>query len=295
MSERLTQNTLKRAIFIGLVVNAFLMVLKLSVGWIGEANALVGDGLNSTTDLVISIMILLGLKISKKRPDKDHHYGHEKFEGVIYFTLGILFLGSALVLIGASLQSIIQTLFFEGTRTTPSRLTLIVTVIALFIKIGLYAGMRVLSSKTEHRMIKADATNHLIDIFATLITLFGIYLARINAVIYDDIAALVISGFIIHLAFVIIRESLGYLTDEAPAQKYVSDVRLFIQNVKGVKAVDDLKIRKHMTHWYIDVEIAVEQDLSLMQAHTIAETVHHAVEDMYEDVIHCMVHVNPDT
>lgn len=293
MKSQLSAKNLRTAIFIGLCVNLFLMVSKLSIGWLGSSNALIGDGLNSTTDLIISVMILLGLKISKKRPDQNHHYGHEKYEGVIYFTLGLIFLASAIVLIVSSIESIVGLIWLDRLKPSPSPLTVYVTTGALLIKVGLYVFMTWLARCSEHKMIKADARNHLIDIFATLVTLFGVLLARLNAVIFDDIAALVISGFIIHLSVIIIRESLGYLTDQAPEKYYVDEVQEFIEAIEGVEGIDDLKIRKHMTHWYVDVEIAVDHMLSLEYAHSVAETVHHTVETAFPDVIHCMVHVNP--
>lgn len=293
MKPNLSQKNLRIAIYIGLWINAFLMVTKLFSGWIGNANALIGDGLNSTTDLIISIMILLGLRISKKKPDKKHHYGYQKYEGVIYFTLGLIFLASAIVLIVTSIDSMIAIIWFDQIKPEPRSLTVGVSLGALGIKIGLYVFISRLAKRTEHRMIRADARNHLIDIFATLVTLFGVLLARINAVIFDDIAALVISGFIIHLSIVIIRESLGYLTDQAPEADYVDTVRRYICAIEGVSDVDDLKIRKHMTKWYVDVEISVAKTQSLEYAHRVAETVHLTVETAFPDVIHCMVHVNP--
>ncbi len=293
MTNKLSAHNLRIALFIGLWVNLFLMVAKLLFGWLGSSNALVGDGLNSTTDLIISVMILMGLKIAKKSPDQDHHYGHEKYEGVIYFTLGLIFLASAIALIVTSLDSIVGLIWMNRIKPEPSAITVYVTSGALLIKVGLYSFMSWLARRSEHRMIKADARNHLIDIFATLVTLFGVIFARFNAVIFDDIAALVISGFIIHLAVIIIRESLGYLTDQAPEKKYVDEVKNLINTIQGVEGVDDLKIRKHMTQWYVDVEIAVKISHSLETAHLIAESVHHSVENTFPDVIHCMVHVNP--
>lgn len=293
MKTKLSAQNLRSALFIGLWVNLFLMVSKLSFGWLGNSNALIGDGLNSTTDLIISVMILLGLKISKRKPDQKHPYGYEKYEGVVYFTLGIIFLASALVLIVTSIDSMIGLIWLDRIKPEPNAITVSVTSGALGVKIGLYLFMSWLARRSEHRMIRADANNHLIDIFATLVTLFGILFARFNAVIFDDIAALVISGFIIHLSVIIIRESLGYLTDQAPEGKYVKEVHRFIEAIEGVEAIDDLKIRKHMTHWYVDVEIAVDHTLSLEYAHEVAETVHHTVETAFPDVIHCMVHVNP--
>ena len=96
------------------------------------------------------------------------------------------------------------------------------------------------------------------------------------------------------MAVQIIIESTSFLTDQAPSKDEIKAIYSVILSIEGVIQVDDLKVRKHMTQRYVDVEIAVRSSHTLEHAHKIAETVHHQVEDVFPDVIHCMVHVNPE-
>jgi divalent metal cation (Fe/Co/Zn/Cd) transporter len=91
----------------------------------------------------------------------------------------------------------------------------------------------------------------------------------------------------------ILSESISYLVDQSPDIDQVQHIHDLILSIEGVLAVDDLKVRKHMTQKYVDVEIGVKSSVTLQTAHKIAELVHHRVEEKFPEVIHCMVHVNP--
>jgi len=278
---------------IGLSVNILLTILKLTFGFWGNAQALISDGLNSLSDVFISIMLLLVLKLSTKKPDHDHPYGHEKYEGLAYFVLGIIFLFTATMIGYASIHSIIDYIAAPETAETPHIFTLIISIVALIIKFFLYKFYQTSGKKYDAATIKADAKNHLLDAWATLFSVIGLGLAQFNLVIFDYIASIIIAIFILRLALQILSESISYLVDQSPEIDQVQHIHDLILSIDGVLAVDDLKVRKHMTQKYVDVEIGVKSSLTLQTAHKIAELVHHTVEEKFPEVIHCMVHVNP--
>ena len=104
-----SSNKILQAVGVGLIVNIVLTGLKLTSGIVGHSQALVSDGLNSFSDVFISLMLLVILRIATKKPDHDHPYGHEKFEGIAYFLLGIIFLITAIFIGNLSISSIIKT------------------------------------------------------------------------------------------------------------------------------------------------------------------------------------------
>ncbi len=287
------RNHIFKAIAIGLIVNIVLTILKLTTGILGHSEALTSDGLNSFSDVFISLMLLIVLRIATKKPDHDHPYGHEKYEGIGYFLLGIIFLITAIFIENNSIKSIL--LYIENPESViaPSILTLIISIIALIVKLFLFRYYLLVSKKTGSLAIKADSRNHLIDAWATLFSVIGITLSQFNLIIFDYIASIVIGLFILRLAIQILKESIDYLTDQAPSDEDIKSIKTIIMAVKGVISVDDLKVRKHMTKEYVDVEIGVDASLTLEKAHKIAETVHHQVEKKFPEVLHCMVHVNP--
>jgi cation diffusion facilitator family transporter len=238
-------------------------------------------------------MLLVVLKLSTKKPDHDHPYGHEKYEGLAYFLLGIIFLITAGMIGFASIHSIIDYVAVPGSAIKPHVLTLVVSILALIIKFGLFKFYLRSGKKFDAPTIKADAKNHLLDAWATLFSVIGLSLAQFNLIIFDYLASIIIAIFILRLALQILSESISYLVDQSPDIDQVQHIHDLILSIDGVLAVDDLKVRKHMTQKYVDVEIGVKSSLTLQTAHKIAELVHHTVEEKFPEVIHCMVHVNP--
>ncbi len=281
-----------RAVAFGLVVNIFLAALKLIFGFWGNAQALISDGMNSLSDVFISIMILAVLKLATKKPDHDHPYGHEKYEGLAYFLLGIIFFATSIVIGYTSINSIVGYINNPNV-SAPHIFTVVVSFFSLIVKIILFKYYLVISKKYKSPTLKADSKNHLLDAWATLFSLIGLTLAQFNLIVFDYIASLIIGFFILRLSIQILLESISFLTDQAPSEDEIKSIFEVILSIDGVLMVDDLKVRKHMTQRYVDVEIGVKSNLTLEVAHKIAETVHHQVEKEFPDVIHCMVHVNP--
>lgn len=282
------------AVRLGLFINIILAIMKLSFGFWGNAQALISDGLNSTSDVFISLMILLVLKLATKKPDYDHPYGHEKYEGLAYFVLGIIFFATAVFIAIDAVVAIIDHIKFPDDMNGPHILTVIISIIALVIKFVLFRYYRIIGKKYNSPTIHADAKNHLIDVYATSFSVIGLTIAQFGFVMFDDIAALIIGLFILRLAVQITLESVSFLTDQAPSKEEIKAIHGVILSIEGVLKVDDLKVRKHMTQRYVDVEISVRASHTLEHAHKIAEHVHHRVEEVFPDVIHCMVHVNPE-
>lgn len=290
---RENKSEILKAVRIGLAFNVGLTVLKLTFGIWGNAQALISDGLNSFSDVFISVMLLIILTIATKKPDHDHPYGHEKFEGLAYFILGVIFLITSIYIFVFSIEAIFQYVESPSSFGTPHIITVIVSIIALLIKLVLYRFYFIVSKKFRSPTLKADSRNHLLDAWATLFSVIGLSLAQFGWIIFDYVASIIIGLFILRLAIQILKESVAYLVDQAPSDEEVTHIHSVILSIEGVITVDDLKVRNHMTQKYVDVEIGVKSSLMLSSAHKIAENVHHKVEEEFPEVIHCMVHVNP--
>jgi len=283
---------LKLILIIILLANILLATLKITTGLLGHSSALFSDGINSLLDVFVSIMLLLTLKISAKKPDKDHPYGHQKFEGVAYLIITVILIGIGGGIAYFGLADFIQYFTTETTVSAPLSITLIVSIVAITIKVLMFIVVRISAKKYQLPSLKADAYNHLFDIVATGFALMGIIFAR-NGVYYLEFIAMFMIGIIILVSsFKMLREAISYLVDEAPSKAVVNAIRYEIRNMSGVETVDELKVRKHMDKLYVEVEIGVLNTLSLEQSHHIAEAVHHHIEKEFA-AIHCFVHVNP--
>lgn len=282
---------LKNVVVISLIGNIFLTTIKLLFGYLGNSISLIGDGYNSFIDIFVSILILITLKVATKTPDKNHPYGHEKYEGVMYLILSMFIMITGGIIFYQGVVSLFN--YFNGTNLVrPKSYTIWVGVIALTVKGLLFYLNYYNAKKYQSSSLKADSKNHLVDILATTISLISLIFASFNILFFEPIATIIISFFIIYTGVTMIIEAISFLVDEAPKKEVMKEIRKAILNCRGVIKIDDLKVRKHMNHFYVDVEIAVDSKLSLLAAHKIAENVHDEIEAKFE-AIHCMVHVNP--
>lgn len=282
-----------KVVIIGLISNIVLTIIKLVSGYLGNSPSLISDGINSLADIFVSVLILVVIKISGKKPDKNHPYGHEKYEGVIYLVLSmIILLTGAYILITAGLN-LIDYFNNQIIIIKPSSFTTYISALALLIKTFLYIITSKTAKKYQSSSLKGDAKNHLVDILATSVSLISLVLASFNILYFETIASIIISVVIIYTAITMGKEAISFLVDEAPPKEVMNKIRETIKEVNGVITIDLLKARKHMNHFYTDVEISVSSNLSLIAAHEIAEDVRVAIEERFK-AIHCMVHVNPE-
>lgn len=285
--------TIRRIVVVSLLANILLTILKLTFGYIGKSHALVSDGFNSFSDILVSIVMLFALKVSQKKPDFDHPYGHEKFEGIITLFLSLVVAGTAIYIMFEGVVGL--TNYLSGNvLTNPDLVTIYVAVLSLIIKVLVTIMNYIGYKKFRSVGLKADYMNHLTDILSIFLVLLAVVLAQFQLVYIDYIAGIVIGIIIFITAFRLLRDALSYLVDQAPDKEIYDAIYNEIQSVSGVIRIDDLKIRKHVIKLYVDCEITVDGKLSLKNAHEIAEKVHDHIEHQFQDVLHIMVHLNPD-
>ncbi|MDY0214310.1 MAG: cation diffusion facilitator family transporter [Bacilli bacterium] len=278
-------------LYITLALNIVLATIKLWAGYAYLSPSLQSDGYNSLFDVGISIMLIIILKTSNRAPDHNHHYGHQKYEGLLYFALGLFILFSTIVLGIESVKGFIGYLQNNPVEK-PDLMALYIAIISVLIKVLLFTINFLAYKKFKRPALKGDAYNHLSDIFATAVSIIAIILAQFNFFIFEYIGSFIIMIIIINTSFKIIKEAAYYLTDVSPSPKTIAKIREAILLQKDVLFVDDLKVRRHMNNYYVDVEIGVSKDLSFEEAHIISENVHHYIEANFK-VLHCHVHMNP--
>ena len=140
----------------------------------------------------------------------------------------------------------------------------------------------------------ADAWHHRSDAFSSVGSFIGIGAAKLGFPIMDPLASLIICLFILKVAFDISKDALNKMTDTSCSDEFIQEVHDFISAQPDVKNIDLLNTRQFGNKVYIDLEIAVDRNMSLINAHNIAERVHAAVEQQFPNVKHIMIHVNPD-
>jgi len=231
---------------------------------------------------------MLGLKLSEKPADESHPYGHERIEPALTKILAVILLVTALMIFYCGLTTIIG-----GNYQIPGNITIIAALISIFTKEWMYKYTKKGAEQIESSALLADAWHHRSDAFSSVGTLIGVVGAKLGYPILDPIASIVISLFIAKMAFEIYFKALNQLLDRAADSKTIEEIKKIILSVDGVLEIDVLKTRIHSNKIYVDVEISVDKDLSLIEAHNISENVHSQIESKLKRVKHCMVHVNP--
>ncbi len=276
----------------GIGGNVVLCAFKLFAGFFGRSAAMITDGIHSLSDVFATLIAGIGTKLSRQDADERHPYGHDRFESIASEILAaILFLtGFEIGLSGV--RTILSGAYLS--RTAPSLLPLAAAVVSIAGKEGMFWYTRACAKKIHSSAFMADAWHHRSDAFSSVGSLIGIAGARAGFLILDPIASVVISLFILKIAVDVFRDAVNKLTDTACDEAYTEKVRDYIKAQDGVCRIDQLRTREFGEMVYIDVEIAVDADMRLADAHAIAERVHRGLEQNFENIKHVMVHVNPD-
>lgn len=274
-----------------MIVNLILSAGKAIAGIVGHSGAMISDGVHSASDVFSTIIVMVGYRMSEKDSDKSHPYGHERMECVaaILLAMVLCITGAAIGLTG------IKNMFGIGNATleVPGLLPLIAAILSIVIKEGMYHFTKRAAKKVNSGALMADAWHHRSDALSSIGSLVGIAGARMGYPICDPIASVVISLFIIKAAYDIFKDAIDKMMDTACDEETIEQIREVISKQNGVLCIDSLQSRQFGARAYVDVEIAADGNLTLTEAHDIAERVHHQIEVSFPEVKHCMVHVNP--
>lgn len=294
-NEKTREKAIVKVELVSLIVNTALAFFKLFAGFVGNSMSMISDAIHSFSDSATTIAVLVGVKISSKPSDEDHHYGHEKLESVIGVIIATVLVILAISIFANGCESIISYINGNYTVSKISLIALVAAGVSILVKEILYLYAMIVAKKHKSPALKADAWHHQSDCLSSVGSLIGIALAIYTKfVIADAIAALVISVFIVVVAWKILKESIDEITDKAVDINTLEKAKNIIRNVTGVKRIDSIKSRRHGIKMYFDVEISVDDNLSIVEAHNIAEEVHLNIENGIEDTKHCTVHVNPE-
>lgn len=276
-----------------MVVNIFLSAFKLFAGIFAHSGAMLSDAVHSLSDVMSTVVVIIGVKLAGKGADHKHPYGHERIECVAAVLLAVL-LGATGLGIGAAGIRILA-LGHSGSLQPPGLLALIAAASSIVIKEGMYWYTRQAAKRIDSSALMADAWHHRSDALSSVGSLFGIAGARIGFPFLDPVASLVICIFILRAALMIFVDAVNKMLDTACDDETQERIEHIIQAQQGVLHVDQLKTRLFGDRIYLEVEIRAQGTLSLTEAHAIAHRVHDAVEAQVNTIKHCTVHVNPDS
>ena len=279
-----------RVSMVSVIGNTVLSMLKLLAGILAHSGAMISDAVHSASDVLSSFIVIIGVKLSVRAPDKEHPYGHERFECVAAIILSVVLAGTGLLIGWGAVETIRAG---AEAQTTPGLLALIAAIVSIAAKEAMYWYTRYYAKRLNSPALMANAWHHRSDALSSVGALIGIAGARLGYPIMEPIASLLICLFILKAAYDIFKDATGKMVDracDAETEQRIADCVLSQREVLGI---DRLQTREFGSKIYVDLEIRVDGSLPLVEAHAIAEQVHDRIEAEFPAVKHIMVHVNP--
>ena len=280
----------RKVTLIGLFANALLILLKFLTGIFGDSQALIADAVHSISDLFTDAVVLLGIKIGRKPPDEEHHFGHARIETLASAIVGLALIGTALYLgIEAALN------IYHNTEYHPTGVALIGAGMSIAVKEALYRYTAFVGRRIKSQLIVANAWHHRSDALSSVAVLLGVAGTLINPSwhILDSYAALIVSFFIVKVGLDILRKTLREFTDTAPKPEILDRLMQLSQAVEGVMDAHDLRVRTSGGFYQAEIHIAVDGRLTVVEGHRIAKTVERCLTEEMDELDRVIVHVDP--
>lgn len=280
----------RRVTWVSMIVNLVLTVGQVIVGYLGNSQALVADGIHTLSDLFTDFMVLFALFHSKKGADVEHPYGHERFE-----TATTLLLGVILFAVGAGIAVRAVLRLLETTALpTPDLITLWVALFTLVSKEGLFRYLMRTANRLNSDMLRANAWHSRSDAVSSLVVVAGIAGSRFGFPYLDAVAAIIVAVMIVKVAVELGWQSLRELVDTGLAAEHLDAIRQAILSVSGVKALHLLRTRRVGGQALADVHIIVDDHVSVSEGHQISEAVRAKLVKEIAPLTDVMVHIDTE-
>ncbi|MFF5996513.1 cation diffusion facilitator family transporter [Lysinibacillus sp. KU-BSD001] len=277
----------ERGAIISISAYIVLSILKLAIGYMSDSEALKADGLNNTTDIIASIAVLIGLKLSQKPADHDHKYGHWKSETIASMVASFIMMAVGIqVLIDAFIS------IFQGGKESPDILAAYVGLGSALVMYFVYRYNKKLAEKINSKAVMAAAKDNLSDAWVSIGTAIGILGSQLHMAWLDTVTAIVVGFLICKTAWDIFKECSHELSDGFD-EKILQNYKDIILKLEGVKGIKEIRGRNYGNNEVIDIVILVNANLSITEAHNVATN----IEDMMineQGVYEVHVHVEPN-
>lgn len=276
---------------VSIIGNLILSAFKLLAGILAHSGAMISDAVHSASDVFSSIVVIIGVKFSSKDSDKEHPYGHERFECVAAIVLSVVLLITGLMIGVNALRNILGGNY--EALTIPGTLALIAAFVSIMAKEAMYQYTKIYAKRIDSSALMADAWHHRSDALSSIGALIGIAGARMGFPVLDPVASIVICIFIVKASYDIFMDAINKMVDHSCDETTENAIRDCAKSQEGVLGVDFLHTRVFGNKIYVDLEISADGNRPLIETHAIAERVHDSIETNFPKVKHIMVHVNP--
>ena len=271
----------------GIVVNILLSIVKLVIGIIANSISIISDALNNITDVGSSVVTMIGFKISQKKIDKDHPWGHGRMEYITAFIVDIIILMVGFELLKSSIDKIIH-----PELPAVSNVTIIILVIAVFTKLWLFLFYKKIAKIIDSNAIKGNAYDSISDSISTLVVLISAVVAKLCGISIDGYASLIVSIFILFTGYKAIKETVDLLLGMKPDPEFIKDIEEAAKKYDMISGIHDI-----MVHDYgpgrkiVSFHAEVPADGDICKVHDIIDQME---QDLFEK-FNCIttIHMDP--
>ncbi|HAC28637.1 MAG TPA: cation transporter [Marinobacter hydrocarbonoclasticus] len=279
-----------RVTIIGMILDAVLGIIKVIGGTLFNSQALLVDGIHSFTDVTSDWVVLAVMRLSRKEPDADHPYGHQRIE-----TLGTLVLGSILIAVGAALawENILRLLSGEA-QLVPGWPVLVAAAASVAGKEWIYRYTRHVGMKIRSDLIIANAWHSRTDAFSSVVVLVSTIGAMLGFVWLDVVAAVLIAAIIVHIGWKFTWDSVKELVDTGLSEDDTRMLKTIALETDGVRNVHELRSRRMGHDILLDVHLVVRPEISVSEGHQIGMKVVTGMRDALENIRDINFHIDAE-
>lgn len=279
----------------GSIINVLLLVLKFAAGILGHSAAMIADAIHSLTDFATDVVVLVFVKLGNKPMDKDHDYGHGKYETLATAIIGISLFAVGVMICWSGLVKTYQALCGEQLQQ-PGVVALVAAVLSIVMKEWAYQFTVRVGRKFHSEAVVANAWHHRSDALSSIGTMLGIggaILLGDHWAVLDPLAAIVVSVFIIKAAWSLVMQSVKELTDASLSEKEEDEILKTVSEEEGVGEIHNLRTRRIGNNIAIEMHVRMPGSLSLYAAHEHATAIENRLKQKYGAGTHVGIHIEP--
>ena len=280
----------RRMIFVSkfaIAVNIILALLKIVSGHVFKSVSLISDGLNSLSDLITNILVIIGLKVGENPEDKEHPFGHGKIESVFSVIIGTFIMITAFNIIKENIVGLFQ---LKGEVIT-SPMPVIITVIVIIIKIFQLIFMKNKTKDYRGALINSLLTDYKADIVVSVSVLAGILLSKINPV-FDVLVGVIVAIYIMYSGYNLIRDNALILLDSQD-EELLESVRKDLSEFDEIENAHDFRMTTSGKNIYLFIDVRMKKSLTIDEAHEITNKISKFIKHKYKNIKRVLIHAEP--
>lgn len=283
---------LTMSLFFGISSRALIVLVEMIAYLYYGSASLFMDGLATAIDIGSSILLFVFIKLAVKPPDKDHPYGHGRYEPLAGMQLGFLLVAIG---IGMGLQQGVELTHDQGMKEN-AKYIFLVPVFCILLLEASYQYISYQAKKQDSPVLLAESYHFRIDSLTSLVAAIALFLGAVlqkEIILFDKIGALCISLIMAFLGFLAIRKNAQQLMDKKPQEKYFNIVKQASLDVKGVLGTEKIRIQQYGPDAHVNIDIEVDPKLSVEKAHEISQKVRYEIQKEWPSVRDVIVHIEP--